>query len=35
LAGAAVGYTAGEGIARDWGFSHSRPVRRLRHTHAY
>jgi hypothetical protein len=32
LAGAAVGYTAGEGIARDWGLHRSRPPRKLRHT---
>ncbi|HEY7300700.1 MAG TPA: hypothetical protein VH684_22615 [Xanthobacteraceae bacterium] len=33
LAGAAVGYTAGEGIARDWGFRHhSRSPHRARHT---
>jgi hypothetical protein len=30
VAGAAVGYTAGKGIARSWGLSryHHRPVRR-------
>jgi uncharacterized membrane protein YdjX (TVP38/TMEM64 family) len=33
LAGAAVGYTAGEGIARDWGLNRSRPPRRVRNTH--
>jgi uncharacterized membrane protein YdjX (TVP38/TMEM64 family) len=32
LAGAAVGYTAGEGIARDWGLHHSRPARKVTHT---
>ena len=30
VAGAAVGYTAGHGIARDWGLSRSRPARRVR-----
>jgi hypothetical protein len=33
LAGAAVGYTAGEGIARDWGWRHhSRLPHRVGHT---
>jgi hypothetical protein len=31
VAGAAVGYTAGKGIARDWGLDHSRPPRKVRH----
>jgi len=30
VAGAAVGYTAGHGIARDWGLSRSRPTRKVR-----
>ena len=30
VAGAAVGYTAGHGIARDWGLTRSRPARRVR-----
>ena len=30
VAGAAVGYTAGHGIARDWGLSRSRPARKVR-----
>jgi hypothetical protein len=29
-AGAAVGYTAGEGIARDWGVRHTRPRHRVK-----
>jgi uncharacterized membrane protein YdjX (TVP38/TMEM64 family) len=33
VAGAAVGYTAGHGIARDWGLHRSRPARRVRKTH--
>ena len=32
VAGAAVGYTAGQGIARDWGLKRSRPPRKVRHT---
>jgi hypothetical protein len=31
LAGAAVGYTAGQGIARDWGLRRWRPAHRVRH----
>jgi len=31
LAGAAVGYTAGQGIARDWGLRRGRPAHRVRH----
>jgi hypothetical protein len=30
LAGAAVGYTAGEGIARDWGVRRARPRHRVK-----
>ena len=30
VAGAAVGYTAGHGIARDWGVRRSRPARKVR-----
>jgi hypothetical protein len=30
LAGTAVGYTAGDGIARDWGVRHTRPRHRVR-----
>jgi hypothetical protein len=30
IAGAAVGYTAGQGIARAWGLRHSRLRRRVR-----
>jgi uncharacterized membrane protein YdjX (TVP38/TMEM64 family) len=30
VAGAAVGYTAGQGIARDWGLNRSRPARKVR-----
>jgi hypothetical protein len=32
LAGAAVGYTAGQGIARDWGLRRWRPPHRVRRT---
>jgi hypothetical protein len=31
LAGAAVGYTAGQGIARDWGLRRWRPPHRVKH----
>jgi hypothetical protein len=31
IAGAAVGYTAGEGIARDWGVRRARPRHRVKH----
>jgi hypothetical protein len=31
LAGAAVGYTAGQGIAHDWGLRRWRPAHRVRH----
>jgi uncharacterized membrane protein YdjX (TVP38/TMEM64 family) len=34
-AGAAVGYTAGRGIARDWGLHRTRPARRIRHAQAH
>jgi hypothetical protein len=32
LAGAAVGYTAGQGIAHDWGLRRWRPAHRVRRT---
>jgi hypothetical protein len=32
VAGAAVGYTAGDGIARDWGLRRSRPLRRVKNS---
>ena len=32
VAGAAVGYTAGDGIARDWGVRRSRPHHRLKNS---